>query len=75
MAQRLRGQKTRGVQAFRRIAVPLLEESLARSLDLAASMDSRGYGMSKKRSRYRPIKWARIDVVVVLAGLTVIGFS
>jgi len=75
MAQRLRGQKTHGVKAFRRIALPLLEESLARSLDLAAAMDSRGYGISKKRSRYRPIKWARIDVVVVLAGLAVVGLS
>lgn len=75
MAQRLRGQKTHGVKAFKRIALPLLEESLARSLDLAAAMDSRGYGISKKRSKYRPIKWARIDVVVVLAALAVIGIS
>ena len=75
MAQRLRGQKTHGVKAFKRIALPLLEESLARSLDLAAAMDSRGYGINKKRSKYRPIKWARIDVAVVLAGLAVVGLS
>jgi energy-coupling factor transporter transmembrane protein EcfT len=75
MAQRLRGQKTHGVRAFKRIALPLLEESLARSLDLAAAMDSRGYGISKKRSKYRPIKWARVDVAVVMAGLAVIGLS
>ena len=75
MAQCLRGQKTRGVKAFKRIALPLLEESLARSLDLAAAMDSRGYGISKKRSKYRPIKWARIDVAVVIAGLAVVGLS
>ncbi|CAB4330381.1 MAG: hypothetical protein F2690_00345 [Actinobacteria bacterium] len=75
MAQRLRGQKSHGVKAFKRIALPLLEESLSRSLDLAAAMDSRGYGISKKRSKYRPIKWARIDGVVVLAGLAVVGLS
>jgi len=75
MAQRLRGQKTHGVKAFKRIALPLLEESLARSLDLAAAMDSRGYGISKKRSKYRPIKWARVDVAVVIAGLAVAGLS
>ena len=75
MAQRLRGQKTHGVKAFKRIALPLLEESLARSLDLAAAMDSRGYGINKKRSKYRPIKWARVDVAVVLAGLAVVGLS
>lgn len=75
MAQRLRGQNTRGVSAFKRIAIPLLEESLARSLDLAAAMDARGYGISKKRSKYRPIKWARIDVAVVVAGLAVVALS
>ena len=75
MAQRLRGQKTYGVKAFKRIALPLLEESLARSLDLAAAMDSRGYGINKKRSKYRPIKWARVDAAVVLAGLAVVGLS
>jgi len=75
MAQRLRGQKTHGVKAFKRIALPLLEESLARSIDLAAAMDSRGYGISKKRSKYRPIKWARVDVAVVIAGLAVVGLS
>ena len=75
MAQRLRGQKTRGLKSFKRIAIPLLEESLARSLDLAAAMDSRGYGISKKRSRYRPIKWARIDTAVIAAGLLVVGLA
>ena len=75
MAQRLRGQKTHGVKAFKRIALPLLEESLAKSLDLAAAMDSRGYGINKKRSKYRPIKWARVDAAVVLAGLAVVGLS
>lgn len=75
MAQRLRGQRTRGLKSFKRIAVPLLEESLARSLDLAAAMDSRGYGTSKKRSRYRPIKWARIDTAIITAGFLVVGLS
>ncbi len=75
MAQRLRGQRTRGLKSFKRIAIPLLEESLARSLDLAAAMDSRGYGISRKRSRYRPINWARIDVAVIAAGLLVVGLS
>jgi energy-coupling factor transporter transmembrane protein EcfT len=75
MAQRLRGQRTHGIKAFKRIALPLLEESLARSLDLAAAMESRGYGISKKRSKYRPITWARVDIAAVIAGLAVVGFS
>lgn len=74
-AQRLRGQSTKGFASYRRVAIPLLEESLARSLDLAASMDSRGYGVSRQRSRYRPITWNFIDSSVVLSGLIVMGLS
>ena len=74
-AQRLRGQSTKGFASYRRIAIPLLEESLARSLDLAAAMDSRGYGVSRKRSRYRPISWRISDSAVVLSGLLVMGLS
>jgi energy-coupling factor transport system permease protein len=74
-AQKLRGQSLRGFASWRRVAIPLLEESLARSLDLAAAMDSRGYGVSKKRSRYRPIKWKTADAVVIFTALTVLGLS
>lgn len=56
-AQRLRGQNNRGLQGWRRLALPLLEDALARSLDLAAAMDARGYGFSRKRSKYRPNSW------------------
>ena len=75
MAQRLRGQKTRGFSSWKRVAIPLLEESLARSLDLAASMDSRGYGVSKKRSRYRPISWRLKDSLVVITALGLVVIS
>lgn len=74
-AQRLRGQSTKGFASYRRVAIPLLEESLARSLDLAAAMDSRGYGVSRKRSRYRPISWRISDSAVVLSGLIVMGLT
>jgi len=74
-AQKLRGQSLKGFASWRRVAIPLLEESLARSLDLAAAMDSRGYGVSKKRSRYRPIKWRSADSAVVFSALIVLGLS
>jgi energy-coupling factor transporter transmembrane protein EcfT len=67
--QRIRkAQKLRGIEGskFRNLALPLLEESLTRSLQLAESMDSRGYGVSRKRSRYRPEKWHRRDSVIVM---------
>jgi energy-coupling factor transporter transmembrane protein EcfT len=63
-ARRIRtAQKLRGMEKLRirSIAIPLLEESLSRSLQLAAAMDSRGYGMSRKRSRYRPQPWLMRD--------------
>lgn len=43
-ARRLRGRPTRGVAGLRGMAVPVLEGALDRSLQLASSMDSRGYG-------------------------------
>jgi energy-coupling factor transporter transmembrane protein EcfT len=74
-AQLLRGQSLRGFRSWKRIAIPLLEESLARSLDLAAAMDSRGYGISTKRSRYRPIKWSFLDSLVIISAIAVVGVS
>lgn len=43
-ARRLRGRATRGPASLRGLAMPVLEGALDRSIDLAASMDARGYG-------------------------------
>lgn len=43
-ARRLRGRPATGLAGLRGMAVPVLEGALDRSLELAASMDSRGYG-------------------------------
>jgi energy-coupling factor transport system permease protein len=43
-ARKLRGGATGGFRALRSIAIPVLEDSLERSLRLAAAMDARGYG-------------------------------
>jgi energy-coupling factor transporter transmembrane protein EcfT len=71
-----RAQKLRGMEKVKlgAIALPLLEESLARSLQLAASMDARGYGISRKRSRYRPQQWLFRDSALI-AGTTVISLA
>lgn len=45
-ARRLRGDDGRRVAGVRRVAVPVLEDALDRSIALAASMDARGYGRS-----------------------------
>ncbi|MFP4636719.1 MAG: energy-coupling factor transporter transmembrane component T family protein [Nitriliruptoraceae bacterium] len=43
-ARRLRGRPDRGLRSLVAVGLPVLEEALERSIDLAASMDSRGYG-------------------------------
>lgn len=43
-ARQLRGHSGRGIREIARMAVPTLENSLDRSITLAASMESRGYG-------------------------------
>ncbi|NYF99295.1 CbiQ family ECF transporter T component [Janibacter cremeus] len=50
-ARLLRGDSARGLRAFRRVAMPVLEDTLERSMALAASMDSRGYGRRGEVSR------------------------
>lgn len=69
LAQRLRGHEK---LSWKGLAIPLLEESLSRSLQLAAAMDSRGFGVSRKRSRYRPEKWRLSDSAIV-AGTFLVG--
>jgi energy-coupling factor transport system permease protein len=51
-ARRLRaGIERRGLRAMGQVLVPILEDALDRSMTLAASMDSRGYGRSGARPR------------------------
>lgn len=61
-ARRLRG-RTRG--SFRTTAMPVLEGALDRSVELAAAMDSRGYG----RTAQVPRRQRRITGTCVLLGL------
>ena len=49
-ARRLRGIPTNGLRGLRGVAVPVLEGALDRSLQLATSMDARGYGRRNETS-------------------------
>ena len=64
-AQRLRGRSLRGLRSVRGIALPVLEGALERSLELAAAMDSRGYG---RRAAVRP-EVRRATAALTLGGL------
>ncbi|MGZ4437983.1 MAG: energy-coupling factor transporter transmembrane component T [Nocardioides sp.] len=64
-AHRLRGHETRGVRSLRRLAMPVVEGALERSVELAAAMDSRGYGRTTDPDRVS----RRTTGLLVLAGL------
>ncbi|GAA2498111.1 CbiQ family ECF transporter T component [Streptomyces thermolineatus] len=64
-ARRLRGRKDKGPAALVRVAIPVLEGALERSVALAASMDARGYG----RTAAVPAAVRRTTAVLTLGGL------
>jgi energy-coupling factor transport system permease protein len=63
-ARRLRGRPTHGIAAIRSTGLPVLEDALERSVQLAASMDARGYG---RRAQLSPA------VRRTTAGCTLLG--
>jgi energy-coupling factor transport system permease protein len=64
-AQRLRGHDGHGLASLRRTAMPVLEGALSRSVELAAAMDSRGYG----RTTDVPVRVRRITATLVFGGV------
>jgi energy-coupling factor transport system permease protein len=52
-ARQLRGDSAGGLRAVRRVAMPVLQDTLDRSLLLAAAMDGRGYGRRVEGGRHR----------------------
>ncbi len=63
-AHRLRGRRA-GLRSLRRLAMPVVEGALERSVELAAAMDSRGYGRTTDRSPSS----RRVTGGLVLAGV------
>ena len=71
-ARRLRGHSTRGLRSIARLAVPVMAGALDRSLDLAASMESRGYGRAVHRtdaSRRGASAMTLVGLLGILVGL------
>lgn len=69
-AQYLRSGKKPRISS---VAIPLLEESLGRAVALAESMEAKGFGQSRKQSRYRPIKYSNRDAIYIFSGLLFAG--
>ncbi len=68
-ARHLRGEPGRGMRAVPRVALPVLQDTLDRSLLLASAMESRGYGSQRgaRRARWLP--------VLTLGGMLVVCFG
>lgn len=64
-AHRLRGQTSHGLGSLKRLAMPVLEGALERSVELAAAMDSRGYGRTTDATRVS----RRLTGILVFGGL------
>lgn len=60
-ARRLRGGASTGWRAVRAVVVPVLEDSIERSLQLAAGMESRGYGRTNQQAR---VGWGTTSLLV-----------
>ena len=70
-ARRLRGRPTRGPAGLRGMALPVLEGALEQAVDLAAAMDSRGYG---RRGTSSPAR-VRTASLLLLGGLLAIALG
>jgi energy-coupling factor transport system permease protein len=66
-ARRLRGRGDRGLRAVRGMAVPVLEDALERSVDLAAAMDARGFGRRGNVPRRGRLTATTLTVVGLLS--------
>lgn len=64
-ARRLRGRATRGVRAVAASLTPVVDGAMERSMQLAGSMFSRGYGRAATRTRHRPDPWRPAESAVV----------
>ncbi len=64
-AHRLRGYDGRGLRGVHRTAMPVLEGALGRSVELAAAMDSRGYG----RTTDVEVATRRLTAALVFGGV------
>jgi energy-coupling factor transport system permease protein len=68
-ARLLRGGHGGRFRALRRITMPVLQDALDRSVNLAAAMDARGYGRSAGASRAA----RRLTAALLLTGLTALA--
>lgn len=69
------GKLKEKIIALTSLIIPLFVSAFQRSEELADAMEARGYDPSGKRTRYRILKSSTKDVVVLLAGLSVLTIT
>ena len=67
--RRLRGRRNNGLKAYASLAIPVLAGALDRSINLAASMDSRGYGRVNNQSPHS----RRVIIGLLLTSIALIS--
>ena len=70
-ARRLRGMSSSGLRGWIGVALPVLQDALEKSIDLAAAMDSRGFGRRGAVSRTR----RRVTTGAMLFGLLAVAVA
>lgn len=74
-ARRLRGRSIRGPRAVAASLTPVVDGAMERSMQLAGSMFSRGYGRSGRRTQHRPDPWRPVEYAVLLCGIGAASLS
>ncbi|MBD3352274.1 MAG: hypothetical protein GF364_12375 [Candidatus Lokiarchaeota archaeon] len=57
------------------IILPLLTNSLDRSIQMAEALEARGFGMNKKRTMHNPIKFRKTSYLSIIITIISVGFS
>ena len=71
-AQRMRGWRPRGPRSWAEVVVPVVLTTVESSLQLAESMEARGFG-SGARTYASPVRMGRAGWVVVVASFAAVG--
>jgi len=60
------------VKAYFPVLIPLFVIAFKRADELSTAMESRGYVVGAKRSRFRPLEWKKIDSYVTVSSICLI---
>ena len=67
-----KGKLTTRIKNYISIILPLLINSLERSIQVGESLESRGFGISRKRTHYKIIKTNILEKIVILVNIITI---